>query len=338
MMKILVSGGNGFLAGHIIRELTGRTHDVRVMVRPGAVTPALEGVAHERFEGQLSSAADLREAVRGCDTVIHAAADTSQTHLRLSDYLPVNVEATAYLLQAMRSEGCRRLIYVSTANTMGYGSSENPGDEGREMSALFQRSFYARSKQLAEQLVLREAAEKTMEVIVVNPSFMIGPHDFNPGSGQIFSMVLHKKVVWCPPGGKNFVDVRDVAFAVANAVSQRKSGHRYLLTGTNMDYKAFFRLVSKLNKQQPTFVPVPSIMLKLAGSIGSICRKLHLKTALSITNTRILCIGNYYSNKKACDELGFNPRTLEETISDYLSWKQLMISGPISQTDCLPPP
>jgi dihydroflavonol-4-reductase len=322
MMKILVSGGNGFLAGHIIRELTGRKHEVRVMLRPGAKTPALDGQAFERFEGQLTSAADLRAAVRECDTVIHAAADTSQKHLRLSDYLPVNVDATTKLLQAMRAEGCRRLIYVSTANTIGYGTRENPGDESREMSALFKQSGYARSKQMAEELVLREAAEKTMAVIVVNPSFMIGPLDFNPGSGQIFSMVLNKKVVWCPPGGKNFVDVRDVAFAVANAVRQGKSGNRYLLTGTNMGYRAFFGLVSNLHNQQPAFVPVPSFALKLAGCIGSICRKLHIKTALSITNTRILCIGNYYSNTKACDELGFNPTKPEKTISDYSDWKQ----------------
>lgn len=326
-MKVLVTGGNSFLAGHIIRELLCRNCQVRTMVRTQTQVPALSGLEVEIIRGNLTVESDLLTAVNNCDAVIHVAADTSQKHRKTSDYFPVNVMATAKLIEMMKVAGCRKLVFVSSANTIGYGSVELPGNEEKIMSGLFIKSGYAKSKDIAEQLVLQAGKNHDLDISIVNPSFMIGPQDFNPNSGKIFSMILGKRVIFYPPGGKNFVDVRDVARGTAQALSMNVKSERYLLTGTNMSYKDFFRLVLTISNQRSMLVPVPAVIIILAGMLGSFLRMTGLTVALSYTNARILCINNYYSNKKAVSEIDYKTRSIQQTLSDYLNWRLALKNG-----------
>ncbi len=320
-MKVLVSGGNGFLAGHIVHELIRKQHVVRVMIRPGARIPALDGLKIEVIEGQITDEADLMKAVQDCDAVIHAAADTSQHHRHMQDYFPVNVEATENLIRVMQVQGCRKMIYISTANTMGYGSRDEPGTEDRPMAEAFQKSGYAWSKYCAEERVSAAVQQSTLEAVILNPGFMIGPMDFNPHSGRIFSMILNKRLAFYPPGGKSFADVRDVAQAAVAAFENGRNGERYLLTGTNLSYREFFRLVLEVSRQKTRLIPVPKFILSLAGLVGSLLKSLGFSIELTRTNARILCIRNFYSCAKASSELGYSPRDIRETIGDYLIGK-----------------
>jgi dihydroflavonol-4-reductase len=321
-MKALVTGGNGFLSGHIIRELLQKQYQVRAMIRTGASVPALEGLDIDIVEGQITREQDLVKAVQGCDLVIHVAADTSQKHRSPRDYYPVNVEATEKLIGVMNSSGCKKMIYISTANTMGYGSRENPGEESRPMSGLFRKSGYAQSKYYAEESVLQAVRNGSIEAVIVNPGFMIGPMDYNPHSGRIFGMIKNKRLAFYPPGGKPFVDVRDVANGVMKAIEKGKNGERYLLTGTNLSYREFFELVLQESGKKTKLIPVPKGVLIAAGLAGSVLKQIGFRTELNTANARILCICNYYSSKKASDDLGFSARNIRETIHDYLNWNQ----------------
>ncbi|NJK94820.1 MAG: NAD-dependent epimerase/dehydratase family protein [Bacteroidales bacterium] len=116
------------------------------------------------------------------------------------------------------------MIYVSTANTFGYGSKLKPANELSEFSFFNFNSGYIMSKFIAQQHVLREIEKSQLPVVIVNPAFMIGPYDSKPSSGKIILMGLDKKIQFCPPGGKSFVDVRDAAVAVCNAITMGKNG------------------------------------------------------------------------------------------------------------------
>lgn len=317
-MKVLVSGGNGFLAGHIVHELIRNQHAVRVMIRPGARIPALSGLDIEIVEGQITREADLMKAVATCDAVVHAAADTSQHHRHIRDYFPVNVEATETLIRVMQVQGCKKLIYISTANTIGYGSREEPGTEDKPMAEAFRKSGYAWSKYQAEEQILTANRQAKPEAVILNPGFMIGPMDYNPHSGRIFGMIRNKRLAFYPTGGKTFVDVRDVAQAAGVALEKGRNGERYLLTGTNLSYREFFSLVLEVSGQKTRLIPVPQFLLNFAGLAGSLLRQLGFSMELSRTNARILGIRNYYSCRKAANELGFHPRDIRETIRDYL--------------------
>jgi dihydroflavonol-4-reductase len=320
-MRVLITGANGFLSGHIIRELLRCGHTVRAMMRSGAKAPGISGLKIETVSGNITDKKDCEMAVAGCDVVIHAAADTNQWYRRIEDYYPVNVEATANIIGAAARENCKRLIFVSTANTMGFGTLAMPGNESTPVSPLFMKSGYARSKFLAQELVLKAVKAHGMDAVVVNPTFMIGPIDHNPHSGRIFNMVLNKRVVICPPGGKNFVDVRDAAKGIVSAMKTGKPGECYLIAGENISFREFFLKTARLSGQKPLLVSIPEFMLILPGLCGTIFRFLGIQTELSYTNARILCVNNYYDNSKAVRYLGLSCSGIDKTIRDYLSWR-----------------
>ncbi|MEI6749799.1 MAG: NAD-dependent epimerase/dehydratase family protein [Bacteroidota bacterium] len=321
-MKVLVTGANGFLSGHIVHELLRCGYTVRAMMRSGAKAPALAGLDIEVTYGNITSKSDIETAIRGCDIVIHAAADTCQAHRNVEDYFPVNVEATANIIEVMSKAKCKRLLFVSSANTMGFGTLNNPGNENTPASPLFLKSGYAKSKLMAQQFVIEAAKNQKLDAVVVNPTFMIGPLDYNPHSGRIFKMVLNKKNVIYPPGGKNFVDVRDAAKGIVNAIIKGNSGECYLISGENLSFHDFFAKVILLSGRKTKLIAIPAIILKLTGIFGSIFRKIGINSELSYTNACILCVNNYYDNSKAVRYLDLPQSGINNTISDYLIWKR----------------
>jgi len=319
-MRVLITGANGFLSGHIVHELLRGGYTVRAMMRSGAKAPALSGLNIEIVYGNITNKADVSTAVKGCDYVIHAAADTNQSYRKTSDYYPVNVDATANIVEAVQNENCKRLIFVSTANTMGFGTVVNPGNERTPVSPLFLKSGYAKSKLLAQDLVLEAVKNRKIDAVVVNPTFMIGPVDHNPHSGRIFNMILKKRFVICPPGGKNFVDVRDATKGIVNAITDGNSGECYLLAGENLSFHDFFLKVNMIAKHKATLISLPAQLLIIFGVIGSIFQCLGIHSELNYTNARILCTGNYFDNSKAVRYLGLSFSEMDKTISDYLNW------------------
>lgn len=320
-MKVLVTGANGFLSGHLIKELLNRGYSVRAMMRNGAKAPALSELDIEVIYGNITNRSDVEKAVNGCDVVIHAAADTSQSHRKVEDYYPANVDATQYILDAMASSNCKRLIFVSTANTLGFGTSSNPGNETSPASPLFLKSGYAKSKLMAQNLVIQAVNDQKVEAVVVNPTFIIGPEDFNPHSGRIFKMILNKSIVFYPPGGKNFVDVRDAAKGIVNALMHGKSGECYLIAGANLSYRDFFEKAKHFSKQKSLLIPIPAWMLKLLGKAGDFFRFVGSATELNSTNANILCSNTFFDNSKAVRFLGLNCSEINKTIMDYVRWK-----------------
>lgn len=317
-MKVLVTGANGFLGRHVVKELSRRAYHVRAMLRHSAMLSWSPHPNIEEYRASFGKEEDLPEAVAGCDAVIHCAADTRQSHRSPKDYRAVNVEASLNLFRAAQRAGIARFVFVSTANTLGYGSIKEPGHEGIPAALVFRDSGYARSKIEAET-VLRSADKG--ELVIVNPTFLIGPDDARSGSEIIFSKILGKKLIPYPPGGKNYVDVRDAACGIVNALEKGRSGEKYLLSGENSSYEDFFRRVVKLSGQGSRVFGIPSAMLILAGRIGSFFRLMGFRAVLHLTNARILCIGNYYRNDKARKELGVDFRPLNESIDDVLAWK-----------------
>ena len=126
---------------------------------------------------------------------------------------------------------------------------------------------------------------------------MIGSLDFGPSSGKIILMGL-KKVHFCPPGGKNFVHVEDVATACIHAIDYGKSGENYIIGNENLSYYNFFQLVKESSKKKSFIISVPSFIFYLAGILGNLIRFFGSKTDLSLSNMKILMINNFFTNQK----------------------------------------
>lgn len=317
-MKVFITGANGFLASNIIRELNKRDIEVRGMVRENSNLLSLKTAKYEKVVGDINSYKDLINAAYGCDVIIHAAANTSQhAHRNLNKD---NIDGTKNVISVCEQFKIRRLIFVSSANTFGYGSKENPGDESIKMNPVFKKSPYAFSKYKAQEAVLAANKEGRIKAIVVNPAFMIGKYDTKPSSGKLLTTYLNNPIAICPPGGKSIVHVQDVAVAICNSIDRGVDGTCYLLTGENLTYKEFYNKLATETDHKKKIIFLSKFALAVLGSFGSAINKLGIHTSLNLINTKILSIQNYYSSKKAIHELGMPVSSVEEAIRDAISW------------------
>ncbi|MCH5716789.1 SDR family oxidoreductase [Niabella hibiscisoli] len=151
---------------------------------------------------QSELTADLSAHLKETDCVIHVAALTQQNIIRYNDYLRVNHAATALLAEGAIAAGVKQFIYVSTANTIGYGIKEEDitVPEDQPMRKPFTASFYAQSKAEAETYLLQQT--ERIKVHIANPTFMLGPYDSKPSSGAIILMGMRRRLLFYPPAVK----------------------------------------------------------------------------------------------------------------------------------------
>jgi 2-alkyl-3-oxoalkanoate reductase len=165
----LVTGGGGFLGGHVVRQLRERSDDVRSLSRNHH-----EGIDAEQFQGDLADADAVLRAADGCDVVFHIAAKAGVWGPR-EDYHRVNVVGTENVIAACRAHGIQRLVYTSTPSVV-YGDS---GIEGGDESLPYPDSFltpYPETKAIAERAVLA-ANDDTLSTVALRPHLVIGPGD-----------------------------------------------------------------------------------------------------------------------------------------------------------------
>lgn len=318
MDKVFVTGANGLLGTNLVLKLTKQGFTVCALVRNknSFIKPNLKNLT--LIEGDLGNLKQLKNQMKGCQYVVHIAANTSQNLLKVEDYYETNVQGTQNIIGACIENQIKKLIYIGTANTYGYGSKSNPGKEEYPMKSPFTKSLYALSKNQAQKIV--DKAVIQLNITTLSPTFMIGAYDSKPSSGRIILMALNKRFVFYPSGGKNFVHVSDVANAIIKAFDLNQSGQKYILANENISYKDFYQKVVSLNNQNTILIPVPDFLLRFIGLIGDFLRCLEIKTDISSVNTKVLTINNYYTNTKVKEELEIKFTSIEEAIVDSLEY------------------
>lgn len=310
MDKLFVTGITGLLGTNLTINLLNKGYKVFGLLRKQS---KYLGPKHKNLtliRGTLFD--DFTTLFKEMDCVIHIAAITQQNLINFSDYKQINYTATIQLLHTAIKEKVKRFVFVSTANTMGFGSLSAPGCENTPINYPFSNSLYAKSKKETELELLKHTHK--IDLIIINPTFMIGGYDSKPSSGKLILMCWKKKFVFFPPGGKNFVHVNDVCTGIINSLSMGKTGEKYLLANENLSYLDFFRKVNLITNQKPKMIKIPLCILRLIGYIGDVLRYVHIKTNLCSSNMTALSINNYYSNRKSITELQANYQPIDNAI------------------------
>ncbi len=171
-MKVLVTGGGGFLGGAVVRRLRQRGHGVRSLTR--SAYPWLDELGVEQVFADLADAGAVAKAVAGTDVVVHTAAKAGVWG-RHADFVATNVTGTANVIAACKSNGVRRLVYTSTPSVVHGG-----GDlEGADESVPYPRHFdaaYPETKAAAERAVLA-ANGPDLATVALRPHLIWGPGD-----------------------------------------------------------------------------------------------------------------------------------------------------------------
>lgn len=314
--KVFVTGASSLLGTNLIIELINQQYSVKGLVRK---LESYRGIMYENIElvkGDLFGNLDVH--LEGCDYVIHAAAQTDLNLCNYYEFYRTNVEGTIRLVSASIRQNVAKLIYISTANTVGYGDSNNPGNESQAIRDTYLGLYYSRSKLEAENYLLGQTDK--IKIVIVNPTFMIGAYDTKPTSGKIILEILSRKLIPVPPGGRNFVHVMDVASGVVQSLAHGRNGEKYLLAGHNLSYDNFVKQVLNKGNRNPILIKIPKFILILIGYFGDILRKMGIRTILSSTSMKIISIETFYSNMKSIEELNLQYHTIDQAIMDALAF------------------
>lgn len=321
MKKILVTGPDGLLGSHIVRVLLKEGYEVRVLVFPNSISHTLDGLPVERTSGNILDTGSLREAMSGCDAVIHAAASTQVWPTRSAQSWRVNYEGTKNVADLVIELGIRRMVYVSTASSFGGGDENAPGNESTPYDGDRFGLDYIASKYAAQRYILEKAATGSLPAVIVNPTFMFGEYDSLPSSGQMIIAVYRGKVPGYTSGGKNIVYAGDVAHACVNALHMGRIGECYIAGNRNMSYREITGTIAETVHQKPPFVYLPDFLIL---AFGYICTGLallfHFKPGFSHATALASCSKQFYSAEKAVRELDMPQTPVENAIRAEFDW------------------
>ena len=319
---ILITGANGFLGRHLVAELRRRGQPVRALLRPGTPTPfdaADAGITYQFAD--ITALAQVVGAAEGCAAIIHAAALASVNPARNPATWATNVIGTEAILREAQRAGVGRLVYVGTANVFGFGPKNNPGTETCPYAGRRYGLDYMDSKRAATDLVLRAVAHEQLPAVLVHPTFMLGPDDAKPTSNALLLELYHGRLPGYPPGGKNYVHVRDVATATINALTMGRVGESYILGHENLSYReAFARLARVLGVASPRW-PIPAGLAVTYGRFSEALGNWRGRPGqLNAAMAAVANDGHYFTAQKARAELALPQTSIDQAATEALAW------------------
>lgn len=320
-MKVLVTGGTGFIGSAVVRTLLDDGLPVRCLVRLGSDLSNLGGLDVECAHGDVTDLGSMRRALDGCDHVIHLAAIYAIWLKEPNQMYRVNVNGTHKVLTACREANVRKVVYVSSTAALG-SHGEVPANEDAVFNMASVGDHYCISKYQSEQLAL-EFAAKGLPVTIVNPSVPLGARDFKPTpSGALILNVMNGRLPGYVDGGMNVVDVRDCARGIVNALSRGVNGRKYVLGNRNVSLKEFFDLIVKVaGRGKAPAIRFPVFMAVQSGYAYELLARL---TGRPPINTAAwVRVGSHYSwwnASRAVSELGMPQTPVEESIAQAIAW------------------
>ncbi len=326
-MQAFVTGSTGLLGSNLVRELVDQGYRVKALVRDLEKAKYLLGdLPQVQFiVGDLQNIPAFAAELQGCDVLFHTAAYFRESY-GSGNHWPMlqrlNIDATLELLAAAETERVLKTIYVSSSGCIGLNPDGSPGSETTPPGPVTYDNLYFKSKLMAEAAVIDFTQTHTMAVVMICPGAMLGPQDAAPTElGQFVLNFLHRKIPVRPAGGMPCVDVRDVAAAMIKAVTQGRSGQRYLVGG---EYYSMADLMDHLESVSGVPAPrlaMPGFGMRILAIISTWVGRLRgQKSEIPIEGVRIMLARLAYDSTKAQQELGTQFRPLKTTLSDMVTW------------------
>ncbi len=326
----LVTGATGHIGNVLVKELLKRGEKVRVLVLPGEDLTPLTGLNIEIFEGNVLNKTSLIPALREVDYVFHLAGIISIMPGKNDFVHDVNVNGTFNMLEAAISSKIKRFIHTSSIHAFkrvpyGIVIDENiPIDPNSAVAA------YDQSKAEATLAVL-QATKNGLPGVVVCPTGVIGPYDYkNSEMGTLIKEWMLHQVNFLIEGNYDFVDVRDVVQGMILAREKGRIGQVYILSGEQIRVIDLWRLVKELvSGKRAVFINIPVRFAAVVARITQFYYRIsNSKPRFTTYSIETLHTNANISNIKARTALGYQPRSLRESIHDTVSWwRQQIASG-----------
>jgi len=322
-MRVLVTGGTGYVGSHSIAALVAAGHRVRVLARsPERIPAALAPLGVDDVEtaiGDVTDPAAVERALEGCDAVLHAASVFSMDARRAEEMRAVNVRGTEIVLGSAHRLGLDPIVFVSSELALlppaagGVLTGDSPVGQTRWA--------YSRSKADSE-LVARRYQAQGAPVVSVMPAAVWGPQDPHFGEGATLATnVLKKRYPIVMRGGMHIADVRDLAAVLAAVMEPSRGPRSYLVAGHYISLSDLIRTLAELSGRRIRFLILPRWFLAAFGRAADVVQR-RLQTRLPwqgegiwVMNCAARC-----DDSRTRSELGLEPRPLRETFVDTVRW------------------
>ena len=321
-MKTLVTGGSGFIGSHIVRELTDQGRDVRVLVEEGAGTENLDGLDVERVTGDVRDREAVRGALKGCDSLFHAAAIYALWLPDPSVIYEVNVDGTRIVMEEAADAGVERIVYTSSIAALGVEDGFKSSTEETPFNQWRNANDYIKSKVMADMEVA-SLVQRGLPAVTVCPAFPFGERDIGPTpTGDLIVKILRRAVPGYLEGGINLVDVEDVAKGHVLAAQKGRAGERYILGNENITIRAFMEMVSDIAGVKAPLRKLPYAAALAIGVGGELLSRFVTKRPplVTVKTVRYGAQYLYFDIAKAQRELGYAPKPVEGSIERAVRW------------------
>ena len=323
MTFALITGSSGHVGSNLIRELTKQNYKIRCIDFDGDHR-AYEGFDVELIKGDITQKDSLVPIFKDVEIVFHTAALINLDRRYKDQIRLVNVSGTENVCQASLNAGVKKLIHFSSVDAFYRFPIEEPLLEDRKLIDDPNAVPYDLSKADGQKIVIN-FCQQGLDASIIHPTSIVGPNDFKPGlpMQEMVNLANGKRKV-LPNWGYNFVDVRDLCTTAISAVSKGKTGQNYIVGGEYHMYSYIAKLMEEQLERTVLLGTIPNFVSYLGLPYEYI-------KSLITKKPRVLTVDTLHTGKTgnkivpstlARSELGHNPRPLEETIHDMVSFFQ----------------
>jgi dihydroflavonol-4-reductase len=320
-MKTFVTGATGFIGASIVRGLLKDGREVRALVRGGSDTANLAGLDIELWRGDLLDRDSLRQGLKGCNALYHAAADYRLWTRDPRQMYRINVEGTTAVLEAALENGLSRVVYTSSVGTLGNPGDGTPGAEDTPVTLADMVGHYKKSKYLAEREAERFVA-RGLHLVIVNPSTPVGPLDIKPTpTGKIIVDFLRRKMPAYLDTGLNIIAVEDCARGHILAEQKGRVGEKYILGNSNLTLRDIFAQLEGITGLAAPRVRLPYTPILLAAYINEgIARITGKEPLIPLAGVQMAAKFMFFDSTKAVQELGLPQTPVKDALLRAVEW------------------
>ncbi len=323
MTLALITGSSGHVGSNLIRELTKQNYKIRCIDFDGDHR-AYEGFDVEIIKGDITKKDSLVPIFKDVEIVFHTAALINLDRRYKDQIRLVNVSGTKNVCEESLNSGVKKLIHFSSVDAFYRFPIEEPLLEDRKLIDDPNAVPYDLSKADGQKIVVNYC-EQGLDASIIHPTSIVGPNDFKPGlpMQEMVNLANGKRKV-LPNWGYNFVDVRDLCKTAISASSKGKTGQNYIVGGEYHMYSYIAELMENQLKRNVLIGTIPNFVSYFGLPYEYI-------KSLITGKPRVLTLDTLHTGKTgnkvvpsslARSELGHNPRPLEETIYDMVSFFQ----------------
>jgi len=315
----MVTGANGHIGSNLLRELLSRDHEVVPFVRESSNKAGIEALGLDYAFGDIRDATAIEKAADGCDAIINLAAVYALGGT-VEEIVEPAVQGITNVLKAADKHGIGRVVHTSSVVAIGGSMTAEPrnashwNEDASDPYTVAKTESERRARQIAEEL--------GVALVCINPAGIVGRHDYRitPSNRAIINFAEGTSITFV--GGNDYVDVRDVAWLHAEALTVGEPGGRYIAGGPNLTMVDLAGKIQAFSGSSNTHYGLPRWAMLPLSSVLEGTAKLFGSEPIARRGVVQDFYNRYYWFDTSETQKVFNwtPRPADELLRDTLAW------------------